>query len=83
MTQLQELHSEGHKLAALSFNPEQAGCPVILLHGIIASVHFWSPDLVAPFLKLGPCYALSLPGHYPAAFPSSILPRMRLTWHKG
>jgi pimeloyl-ACP methyl ester carboxylesterase len=67
-----ELKIEGHTLLALSFNPEQKGPPIILLHGIIASVHFWSDDLLAPFLKSGPCYALSLPGHYPAAFPKDF-----------
>lgn len=72
MTIFQELQIEGHKLAALSFNPDQKGPPIILLHGIIASIHFWSLDLLAPFLKLGPCYALSLPGHYPAAFPENF-----------
>jgi pimeloyl-ACP methyl ester carboxylesterase len=74
MNDLQELHIEGHKLAALSFNPDQAGPPVILIHGIIGSVYFWSPDLLAPFLNIGPCYSLSLPGHYPAAFPKGFSP---------
>lgn len=69
MTISQELQIEGHKLVALTFNSDRKGPPVILFHGIIASVHFWTPDLLAPFLKLGPCYVLSLPGHYPAVFP--------------
>ncbi|HTP07169.1 MAG TPA: alpha/beta hydrolase [Anaerolineae bacterium] len=72
MANLQELHIEGHKLAVLSFNPDQAGPPVILIHSIIASIYFWSPDLLAPFLNVGPCYSLSLPGHYPAAFPAGF-----------
>jgi pimeloyl-ACP methyl ester carboxylesterase len=67
-----EIHIEGHKLVALSFNPDAPGLPTVLLHGILASVHFWSPDLLAPFLDCGPCYALSLPGHYPAAFPPAF-----------
>ncbi len=62
-------HIEDHALTAVAFNAEAQGVPIILLHGITASVYFWSPDLIAPFLVYGPCYALSLPGHYPASFP--------------
>jgi pimeloyl-ACP methyl ester carboxylesterase len=72
MTTAKEMQIEGHKLVTLSFNPDTPGSPIILLHGIIASVHFWSPDLLAPYTRYGPCYALSLPGHYPAAFPSNF-----------
>jgi pimeloyl-ACP methyl ester carboxylesterase len=64
-----EFRIEDHTLTAVSLNPEAQGVPVILLHGITASVYFWSPDLVAPFMGRGPCYALSLPGHHPATFP--------------
>lgn len=63
-----ELEVDSQKLVALSFNPEAPGTPIILLHGICSSVYYWTDDLIAPFLKQGPCYALSLPGHFPAAF---------------
>jgi pimeloyl-ACP methyl ester carboxylesterase len=48
-------------------NPDTPGRPIILLHGITNSVYVWVTDTV--FREYGPCYALSLPGHYPAAFP--------------
>lgn len=69
MSGTHEMQIEGHRLVALAINPDTPGQPVILLHGIASSVNFWIPDLVCPFLERGPCYALSLPGHYPAAFP--------------
>jgi pimeloyl-ACP methyl ester carboxylesterase len=69
LSTIHEFHIEDHTLSAVSFNPKAQGVPVILLHGITASIYFWSPDLIAPFMEQGPCYALSLPGHYPAIFP--------------
>ena len=63
-----ELEIDAHKLVALSFNPYAPGTPVILLHGICCSVHYWTQELISPFTKQGPCYALSLPGHFPAVF---------------
>jgi pimeloyl-ACP methyl ester carboxylesterase len=65
----QELWSNGHKLVAVLRNPETTGRPFIFLHGITASIEWWPSELMAPFLAQGPCYSLSLPGHYPAAFP--------------
>ena len=65
----QALFSEGHKVVAVLRNPETAGRPFIFLHGITGSVEWWPSELMAPFLGQGPCYSLSLPGHYPAAFP--------------
>ncbi|HDQ73621.1 MAG TPA: alpha/beta hydrolase [Chloroflexi bacterium] len=72
MTIKYEIPVDGHRLVALSFNPEAEGVPVILMHGITSSVYFWTSDLVEPFIGAGPCYALSLPGHYPASFPSDF-----------
>lgn len=64
------LNIAGQTIFALGLNPaDTPGQPVILLHGIGGSVGFWSSDQTQAFLKQGPCYALSLPGHYPAAFP--------------
>jgi pimeloyl-ACP methyl ester carboxylesterase len=63
------LQTEGHTLAARTYNPDAPGFPVILLHGVVSSLPFWTPDLVAPFQPYGPCTALTLPGHYPGAFP--------------
>jgi pimeloyl-ACP methyl ester carboxylesterase len=70
MSGVHTLHVEGHTLVALTLNePDTLGHPVILIHGINSSVRFWGQDQIPAFLEQGPCYALSLPGHYPAAFP--------------
>lgn len=74
MTITYPLRSGDHALTAIALNSTTPGVPVILLHGITGSVHFWEPGLVAPFHKYGPCYALSLPGHYPAVFPRGFAP---------
>ena len=63
----QTLYIAGHKLAVLPLNPEAAGETIILLHGFAHSIGGWISDTT--FQALGRCYALSLPGHYPAAFP--------------
>lgn len=59
-----ELLIDGHKLAVLKLNNKTEGVPIILLHGITNSIQVWSTDQV--FHTVGPCYALSLPAHYPA-----------------
>ncbi len=64
-----EMQIEGHKLVALAFNPLASGQPIILMHGITSSIHYWSADQLDLWLAQGPCYALSLPGHYPAVLP--------------
>jgi pimeloyl-ACP methyl ester carboxylesterase len=69
MTSSHEIQVDGHKLVALSCNPDTPGPPIILLHGITASIYFWTPDQISIFAERGPCYVLSLPGHYPAVFP--------------
>jgi pimeloyl-ACP methyl ester carboxylesterase len=69
MPDLYEFNIEGHTLAALPINPGASGEPVILLHGITSSVYTWLVDPWPVLLEQGPCYALSLPGHYPARFP--------------
>jgi pimeloyl-ACP methyl ester carboxylesterase len=60
----------GHKLVALALANEQCDHPFILIHGINASVSYWLSDPL--FLKQNHCYALSLPGHYPAVFPPNF-----------
>ena len=69
MPDLCEFNVEGQRLAALPINPGASGEPVILLHGITASVYTWQVNPWPVILEQGPCYALSLPGHYPAQFP--------------
>ena len=73
MSGVHTIHVDGHELVAVALNaPDSPGHPVILLHGISGSVRFWGLDQIQVFLEQGPCYALSLPGHYPAAFPSAF-----------
>jgi pimeloyl-ACP methyl ester carboxylesterase len=63
---------ESHTLAALSLNAGTTGEPVILVHGITSSIAVWQVNPLPYILALGPCYSLSLPGHYPAAFPPAF-----------
>lgn len=67
-----EIELEGHRLAVVLVHPSDSGIPVFFLHGIGGSIAFWTPEMTALFHHLGPCYALSLPGHFPAAFPKDF-----------
>jgi pimeloyl-ACP methyl ester carboxylesterase len=71
-TPLIELNIAGHQLAAVCLNPGATGEPVILLHGITSSLSFWQINPARYLLDIGPCYSLSLPGHYPAVAPASF-----------
>ncbi|MBC8099215.1 MAG: alpha/beta hydrolase [Armatimonadetes bacterium] len=62
-----------YQLAALAFNVDQPGTPLIFLHGITSSIQFWA-GAPADYLKERRWYALSLPGHYPATFPAGFTP---------
>jgi pimeloyl-ACP methyl ester carboxylesterase len=69
----QSIYVNGHTIAVLNLNPvDTPGQPVILLHGIGGSINFWRDDQTQVFLKQGPCYSMSLPGHYPAVFPKGF-----------
>ena len=61
-------------MAAQPLNPGQPGIPVILIHGVVDSLYFWSRGPARPFLSLGPCTSLALPGHFPAVFPPEMRP---------
>ena len=67
---VQTFRIENHQLAYLAFNPQDTRQPIILLHGLTSSIGFWHKG--APYTQYGPCYALSLPGHYPAVFPQDF-----------
>lgn len=67
-----EIPIEGHQLVAVSTNSNPTGVPVVFLHGIGGSLYFWTTEHTALFDPLGPGYSLSLPGHYPAAFPPNF-----------
>ena len=66
------LSIDGHRLTAVCLNPGAPGEPVILLHGITSSISFWQVNPAPYLLELGPCYALSLPGHFPALVPDKF-----------
>lgn len=71
VSELIQLPVDGHQLAAICLNPGASGEPVILLHGITSSIYAWAiqpPSVLAQ----GPCYSLSLPGHFPATFPKNL-----------
>jgi pimeloyl-ACP methyl ester carboxylesterase len=67
-----ELCIDGHKLVAFGFNEDKSGTPVIFLHGISSSPRFWTTAQMPPFRDDFRWYALTLPGHYPAAFPEGF-----------
>src|SRR5574341_758990 len=76
MSTSNEIEVEGHHLVALALNPEAAGEPIVFLHAFVTSVSLWS-QLDMDFLREhGPCYSLSLPGHYPATFPPNFDARL-------
>jgi pimeloyl-ACP methyl ester carboxylesterase len=65
----------GHMLAARLLNPGSHppdATPVVLLHGIANGLGFWGLDWGPMLDRFGPCFALSLPGHYPARFPNGL-----------
>ncbi len=67
-----EFQVEGHHLVALGLNPETAGEPIVLLHGLTTSIRIWCLPEFDFLREHGPCYAVSLPGHYPATFPPNF-----------
>lgn len=72
MDKLLQIDVEGHRLAAVLTHSSETGMPVFFLHGISGSIYFWTPELTSAFHHLGPCYSLSLPGHFPAVFPGDF-----------
>jgi pimeloyl-ACP methyl ester carboxylesterase len=67
-----ELNIDDHKLAVACLNPGAAGESVILLHRITGSISFWEAKPARYILDLGPCYSVSLPGHFPAVAPDNF-----------
>lgn len=67
-----ELNIDDHKLSVACLNPGATGEPVILLHGITSSISFWEVNPARYILDIGPCYSVSLPGHFPAVAPNSF-----------
>ena len=66
-TESQFIHHDGHRVAVLSGNPHALGTPLVLLHGIAGTVHFW-PALLPPSVRdHHRWYSIDLPGHFPGA----------------
>lgn len=65
------LEIDGHQLAVIAYNEDAAGPPVVLIHGVLASVNFWHPEHV-PWLAGRRWYSLGLPAHYPSKPPEDF-----------
>lgn len=74
MPDLDTFSIDGHTMAALTLNPGQPGIPVILVHGVVDSLYFWSRGPARPYQSIGPCTSLALPGHFPSVFPPGFRP---------
>ncbi len=71
-TELQFIQHGGHRVAVLSGNPHAAGTPLVFLHGIAGSVHFW-PALLPPSIRdHRRWYSIGLPGHYPGESSGAV-----------
>jgi pimeloyl-ACP methyl ester carboxylesterase len=66
------LDVKGHKIAALSFNQDKSRIPIVFIHGIGSSVYFWAVGQTPLVKNEFPWYSISLPGHYPAVFPTDF-----------
>ena len=69
-TNFQFLKVDLHQLAYTAFNRHDPRQPIILLHDLTSTIAFWHKG--EPYNQYGPCYALSLPGHYPAIWPQKF-----------
>ncbi|PHI18912.1 hypothetical protein CEQ90_15395 [Lewinellaceae bacterium SD302] len=58
-----------HRLAYLAHpNPTATHLPVILIHGLTASVRFWEAAMPEEFRRRHAWYSLSLPLHHPSTY---------------
>ena len=72
MPRLQEMDIDGHRIVAQCFNEEKKGVPIVFIHGLTTSINFWSVVQIPVITEKFRWYSLSLPGHYPAAFPQGF-----------
>lgn len=63
--QLPEHHFSFHYK---SYFDDAPGDPMVLVHGLIGSLNFFSDENFRQLSKLGPVYSISLPGHPPSEF---------------
>lgn len=70
--QPRNLTVDGHRLAALAYNEDKPGIPIIFIHGVVSSIYFWE-SVQTPYVQDShPWYSLSLPGHDPAVLPGGF-----------
>lgn len=61
-----------HRLGVLCVNEGEEGPPLVLLHGITGAYTFWT-HVLPPEIRDGRrWYSLTLPGHFPAMFPTGV-----------
>ncbi len=71
MTDTRFLKAGEHTLAALAFNEQAEGLPIVFIHGITSTNRLWLNQ--TPYVAENRrWYALSLPGHYPASMPAGF-----------
>lgn len=70
---LQLLSVGEHTMAVKGFNDHLANTPLVFLHGVTMSLNFWVHEQT-PALAAQRWYSMSLPGHYPGAFPQGFRP---------
>lgn len=63
---------EGHSIVAWEYNTHIKGTPLIFIHGITSSVGYWETVHLPIVEQQFHWFSLSLPGHYPAAFPENF-----------
>ena len=72
MQEPQLMQIDGHTLAALSYNSDIDSTPLVFIHGFTTNIAYWARSQVPAIDERFRWYSLSLPGHYPAAFPEGF-----------
>lgn len=67
-----ELNTHGHSIAALGFNEDKLGVPLIFMHGALVSVNFWQPVMTPLINQKFRWYSLGLPAHFPSLSPPNF-----------
>lgn len=71
---IETLSVTGQTMAVMRFNEDKNSTPIICLHGITSSPPFWTLGMAPLVQEKYRWYSMSLPGHYPAAFPANMPP---------
>lgn len=69
------VEAQGHRLAYLAANEHLANDDepaIIFIHGVLASVNFWTDCVPADMKENRAWYSLSLPAHHPSVAPESF-----------